>query len=76
MCGLRFPIDHNEKRKAKQRERKEKKKAWLKQISSGIDLCHLYLSQQSDGTLLATGSYDGFARIWTEDGKSNNINYS
>ncbi|KAJ7403539.1 F-box-like/WD repeat-containing protein TBL1X [Willisornis vidua] len=22
----------------------------------------------SDGTLLATGSYDGFARIWTEDG--------
>ena len=25
---------------------------------------------QSDGTLLATGSYDGFARIWTEDGKS------
>lgn len=24
---------------------------------------------QSDGTLLATGSYDGFARIWTEDGK-------
>ncbi|KAG8524565.1 F-box-like/WD repeat-containing protein TBL1X [Galemys pyrenaicus] len=23
---------------------------------------------QSDGTLLATGSYDGFARIWTEDG--------
>lgn len=25
---------------------------------------------QSDGTLLATGSYDGFARIWTEDGES------
>lgn len=24
---------------------------------------------QSDGTLLATGSYDGFARIWTEDGE-------
>lgn len=63
-------------RKEKQRERKDKKKAWLKQIPSGIDLCHLYLSQQSDGTLLATGSYDGFARIWTEDGKSNNINYS
>lgn len=25
---------------------------------------------QSEGTLLATGSYDGFARIWTKDGKS------
>lgn len=25
--------------------------------------------QQSEGTLLATGSYDGFARIWTKDGK-------
>lgn len=24
---------------------------------------------QSEGTLLATGSYDGFARIWTKDGK-------
>ncbi|CAL8370363.1 unnamed protein product [Boreogadus saida] len=24
--------------------------------------------QQSEGTLLATGSYDGFARIWTKDG--------
>lgn len=23
---------------------------------------------QSEGTLLATGSYDGFARIWTKDG--------
>lgn len=27
---------------------------------------HLF---QSEGTLLATGSYDGFARIWTKDGK-------
>ena len=25
---------------------------------------------QSEGTLLATGSYDGFARIWTKDGES------
>lgn len=24
---------------------------------------------QSEGTLLATGSYDGFARIWTKDGE-------
>lgn len=24
---------------------------------------------QTNGTLLATGSYDGFARIWTEDGE-------
>lgn len=30
---------------------------------------------QSDGTLLATGSYDGFARIWTEDGKTEEIIY-
>lgn len=58
--------------KRKKRKGKEGKgKGWLKQISSSIDLCHLYISQQSDGTLLATGSYDGFARIWTEDGKSN-----
>lgn len=28
----------------------------------------LYLLQ-CDGTLLATGSYDGFARIWSTDGK-------
>lgn len=25
--------------------------------------------RQSEGTLLATGSYDGFARIWTKDGE-------
>lgn len=25
--------------------------------------------EQSEGTLLATGSYDGFARIWTKDGE-------
>lgn len=29
----------------------------------------VYFSLQSEGTLLATGSYDGFARIWTKDGK-------
>ncbi|MGH0167374.1 UNVERIFIED_CONTAM: hypothetical protein FKN15_008168 [Acipenser sinensis] len=29
-------------------------------LSAGVD--------KSEGTLLATGSYDGFARIWTKDG--------
>ena len=29
---------------------------------------HYLFTLQSDGTLLATGSYDGFARIWTKDG--------
>lgn len=33
-------------------------------------LLPLPLLLQSDGTLLATGSYDGFARIWTKDGTS------
>lgn len=28
-----------------------------------------YFIPQSEGTLLATGSYDGFARIWTKDGE-------
>lgn len=28
---------------------------------------------QSEGTLLATGSYDGFARIWTKDGEKCDI---
>lgn len=37
--------------------------------------CLVYVTErnvflwQSEGTLLATGSYDGFARIWTKDGK-------
>uniref|UniRef100_A0AAQ5XZ74 Transducin (beta)-like 1 X-linked receptor 1b n=1 Tax=Amphiprion ocellaris TaxID=80972 RepID=A0AAQ5XZ74_AMPOC len=31
------------------------------------------LDWNSEGTLLATGSYDGFARIWTKDGKTLNI---
>ena len=28
-----------------------------------------FFSLQCDGTLLATGSYDGYARIWTTDGR-------
>lgn len=28
-----------------------------------------YISLQCDGSLLATGSYDGYARIWTTDGR-------
>lgn len=32
------------------------------------NVCVLFLAQ-SEGTLLATGSYDGFARIWTKDGE-------
>ena len=28
-------------------------------------LCHI----QSDGSLLATGAYDGVARVWTNDGE-------
>ncbi|MEQ2215151.1 F-box-like/WD repeat-containing protein TBL1XR1-A, partial [Xenoophorus captivus] len=39
---------------------------YAKQASNG---CFLSV-QQSEGTLLATGSYDGFARIWTKDGTS------
>ncbi|XP_058586520.1 F-box-like/WD repeat-containing protein TBL1XR1 isoform X2 [Neofelis nebulosa] len=31
-------------------------------------LCIIFLTWKSEGTLLATGSYDGFARIWTKDG--------
>lgn len=37
-----------------------------------VTLLSLSLSlspRQSEGTLLATGSYDGFARIWTKDGE-------
>lgn len=33
-----------------------------------LDISVLSFSQ-SEGTLLATGSYDGFARIWTKDGE-------
>lgn len=29
---------------------------------------HVFFCLQSDGSLLATGSYDGYARIWTKDG--------
>lgn len=30
---------------------------------------------QSEGSLLATGSYDGFARIWTKDGDAQSFFY-
>ena len=30
---------------------------------------HTYTHTQSDGSLLATGSYDGVARIWTTEGE-------
>jgi WD40 repeat protein len=29
----------------------------------------LFVFLQCDGSLLATGSYDGFARIWTTEGR-------
>lgn len=41
-------------------------KAWPK-ISCNDQFC--LCLWQSEGTLLATGSYDGFARIWTKDGE-------
>ena len=38
---------------------------FLYTINDKNPFCHL----QCDGTLLATGSYDGYARIWTTDGR-------
>ena len=34
-----------------------------------ILIIDFFFSLQCDGTLLATGSYDGYARIWTTDGR-------
>lgn len=33
--------------------------------------CNLISIMQGEGTLLATGSYDGQARIWSRDGRLN-----
>ena len=38
-------------------------------ITTSRRLLRLCLCRQCDGTLLATGSYDGYARIWTTDGR-------
>lgn len=43
--------------------------AFLPYATQTCNRCFLSV-QQSEGTLLATGSYDGFARIWTKDGTS------
>lgn len=37
-------------------------------IGMNENLIYLFLLQ-CDGSLLATGSYDGYARIWTSDGR-------
>lgn len=34
-----------------------------------VDCSQVVFSFQCDGTLLATGSYDGYARIWMTDGR-------
>jgi len=37
---------------------------------NGAKITYVYIEMlQCDGSLLATGSYDGYARIWTTDGR-------
>lgn len=51
--------------------RLERKQACPHAETCGASFSHTCLSAgQSEGTLLATGSYDGFARIWTKDGEN------